>query len=300
MTTHQSAPRATTPHAPVPGPIRLPLYRNPLRLLLSASLWRSAWFLICYLVLGWLFFSAVFTAVTVTAVLAITLAGVPLLIATAAVVRGCATAERWRLRGILGAALPGGYRPVPGPGTPGMGLLARARAHWRDPATWRDVAYLGGMFAPLWAVDLTVVTIWLVLLGCITVPAWYRYPEQTFGHGGSAHGVQFGYFPNGPHGAGAAGFYVDTMPKALLAAAAALLAFLLFNYVVVITARMHARVARGLLRPPADPLAGAREILSRPGPLPALGGGSEADAARSPGVPRPRRPGDTSPPQKSL
>jgi hypothetical protein len=69
------------------------------------------------------------------------------------------------------------------------------------------------------------------------------------------------------------------MPKALLAAAAALLAFLLFSYVVVITARMHARVARGLLRPPSDPLAGAREILSRPGPLPALGGGSAADAA---------------------
>ncbi len=86
------------------------------------------------------------------------------------------------------------------------------------------------------------------------------------------------------------------MPKALLAAAAALLAFLLFSYVVVITARMHARVARGLLRPPSDPLAGAREILSRPGPLPALGGGSAADAARSPGVPRPRRPGDTAPP----
>ncbi len=40
------------------------------------------------------------------------------------------------------------------------------------------------------------------------------------------------------------------MPEALLAAAAALLAFLLFSYVVVITARLHARVARGLLRPP--------------------------------------------------
>ena len=78
--------------------------------------------------------------------------------------------------------------------------------------------------------------------------------------------------PERPARAGAVGFYVDTMPKALLAAAAALLAFLLFSYVVVITARMHARVARGLLRPPSDPLAGAREILSRPGPLPALGG----------------------------
>lgn len=64
-----------------------------MRLVISASLWRSAWFLIAYLFVGWLFFSAVVTAVTVTAVLAITLAGIPLLIATAAVVRGCATAE---------------------------------------------------------------------------------------------------------------------------------------------------------------------------------------------------------------
>lgn len=154
------------------------------------------------------------------------------------------------------------------------------------------------MFVPLWALDLAVVTVWLVLLGSVTLPAWYRYPEQTFGHGGQAHGVPFGYLPNGPHGAGAVGFYVDTLPKALLAAAAALLAFLLFSYVVVITARMHARVARGLLRPPSDPLARAREVMSRPGPLPPLGGATGSDAARSPGAPR--RPGDTASPSAPM
>jgi len=296
MTTHQSTPPAAaarpgTAPGRTPGAIRLPGYRNPVRLLLSASPWRSAWFLLCYLVVSVLYFGAALTSATVAAVFAVTLAGLPVIIAAAAVIRGCATAERWRLRGVLGERLRGGYQAVAGPG-----VIARARAAWRDAATWRDLAYLGGMFVPLYALDCAVIAIWLVLLGCITLPVWYWAPEQTFGHGGRAHGVQFGNFPNGPHGPGGVGLYVDTMPKALLAAAVSLILFLLFNYVVVITARTHARVARALLRPPSDPLAGAREVLSRPGPLPALGGGSAGDAARSPGVPRPRRPGDTAPP----
>ena len=43
--------------------------------------------------------------------------------------------------------------------------------------------------------------------------------------------------------------------------------FLLFNYVLVLTARMHARVAGALLRAPGDPLADAKEVLTHPGPL---------------------------------
>jgi len=76
-----------------------------------------------------------------------------------------------------------------------------------------------------------------------------------------------GYFPHGPHGPGAWGLYVDTMPRALLAAAIFLAAFLLFNYVLVLTARAHAQIARAMLRAPADPLAPVKEVLTRPGPL---------------------------------
>jgi len=304
MTIHQSTtpPAAAAPGTgpgTTPGTIRLPVYRNPVRMVLSASLWRSAWFLLAYLVVSGLYVGAVLTAVTVAAALAITLAGLPVIIAAAAVIRGCANAERWRLSAVLGERLRGGYQAIAAPASPASpaspGIIARARACWRDAPTWRDLGYLGGMFVPLFALDYTVIVIWLVLLGCITVPAWYWAPEQTFGHGGRAHGLQFGYFPNGPHGPGGVGLYVDTLPKALLAAAGSLILFLLFSYVVVITARTHARVARALLRPPADALAGAREILSRPGPLPALGGVSAGDAARSPGVPRPRHPGETAP-----
>jgi hypothetical protein len=61
--------------------------------------------------------------------------------------------------------------------------------------------------------------------------------------------------------------YVDTLPRALLAAVVCLVLFLLFNYVLVLTGRAHVRIARSLLRAPADPLADAKEVLARPGPL---------------------------------
>jgi hypothetical protein len=241
---------------------RLRLYRNPLRQAVSASTWRAAWFLFAYLVAGWLLFSAVLTAGIVAITLAITLAGIPLLIATAAVVRGCASGERWRLRGVLREPVRGGYRDVTG-----LGMFARVRARWTDPAVWRDLAYLGGLFPVLWALDLAVLTIWLTLIGLVTLPAWYWASEQKFASGRTYHGVQFGYFPHGPHGPGGVGFFVDTLPKAIIAAVVFGALSLLFQYVVVRTARLHARIAGALLRAHADPLAEAKEVLGRPGPL---------------------------------
>ena len=60
---------------------------------------------------------------------------------------------------------------------------------------------------------------------------------------------------------------MDSLPRALLAAAVFLVLFLIFNYALVATARAHASVARALLRAPADPLAPAKEVLAGPGPL---------------------------------
>ena len=74
--------------------------------------------------------------------------------------------------------------------------------------------------------------------------------------------------PNGPHGPGGWGLYVDTLPKALARAGVCLIVFLLFNYVLVSTARAHAAVARGLLGAAEDPLRQAKEVApARPGPL---------------------------------
>ena len=240
----------------------LGLSRNPVRQALSRSTWAAAWYLFAYLFTGTVLFAVALTAALTGAVLMITLAGIPVVVAAFATTRWCANVERARLRTVDSAPIAGRYREVTG-----SGVMNRLRTRWRDPATWRDVAYLLGVFVPLAALDLIVLTVWLVFLAGITLPIWYWAPRQTFDNGTSAHGTQLGYFPNGPHGHPGYGLYVDTLPKALLAAAICLVLFLAFNYVLVATARLHATVARALLHAPEDPLREAKEVLSRPGPL---------------------------------
>jgi hypothetical protein len=245
---------------------RLPLYRNPLRLAVSASPWRAAWYLSVYVfVTGWLLFTVAFTSAVTAAALVITLAGIPLLVAAAGVLRGCADVERARLRRVLGEPTQGRYQPVTG-----LGILGQARARWRDPATWRDVAYLIGMWVPLLILDTVVISVWLTFLAGVALPAWYWAPRGGglgYTSPTTIHGFTLGYFPHGPNGPGGVGLYVDTLPKALLAAAVFLVLFLIFNYVLVLTARAHAAVARSRLGAPADPLAKAKDVLAGAGPL---------------------------------
>jgi hypothetical protein len=235
--------------------------RNPV----SSSTWRAAWYLLGYQLIGWILFSVAVTAVLSAATLVVTVAGIPLLIAAAAVLRGCANLERTRLSTLLGEPVHGSYREPSEPG-----LLIRARTCWTDPATWRDFAYLAGLFFPLMILGGVVLTVWITCLAGITLPLWYWAPVEHFAHGLTVHGVQFGYFPNGPSGHGAVGWYVRTLPQALLAAVIFAVGFILASYALTATARVHAQAARTLLRPPQDPLAPARDLLQRPGPLPAL------------------------------
>jgi hypothetical protein len=239
----------------------LSLRRDPIRLVLSRDLWASAWYLVAYQVVGWVLFAIALGAVLTGAVLSFTLAGLPVLVAAAATIGWCANVERARLRTVDPEPVTGRYREPASPG-----VMNQLRTRWRDPATWRDVAYLLGLFVPLAALGLIVLAVWLVFLAGITLPIWYRTPWQDV-HGVRYHGYQIGYFPNGPHGHPGYGLYVDTLPKALLAAAVFLVLFLLFNYVVVAAARAHATVARALLHPPDDPLRQAKQVLGRPGPL---------------------------------
>jgi putative sensor protein len=241
---------------------RLRLRRGPVRLALSPAPWASAGYLLSYWLTGAVLFTVTLTAVVMATAFSFTLAGIPLLVAAAVAARWCASAERARLRAVCPEPVHGRYRQAVKPG-----ILAQVRARWQDPATWRDLAYLLAMFAPLLVLDVATLAVWLVFLAGLALPAWYWAVPQTFGNGTYAHGVALGYFPNGPHGPGAYGVFVDTMPKALLAAAVFLVLFLLFNYVLVAAARLHASLARALLREPADPLTKARQVLGQPGPL---------------------------------
>jgi hypothetical protein len=231
----------------------LSLRRNPLGLLVSGGLWASVWYLAGYLVVGWLLFGVALIII----VAGCTVFGIPLLIAGGTlVIRWCADAERARLRTVDPRAAGRPYRE-----STGSGLLARVRADWWDPAIWRDVAYLFGLLAPLWLLDFAVLAVWLTFLAGIASPAWEAVTHTCIGYcpAGNAKGIELGYFPHGPHGPGTYGFYVGTLPGALVLAVICLVAFLLFSYVVVATARLHASIARGLLLPPED-------VLRRPGP----------------------------------
>ena len=239
----------------------LSLRRDPIRLLVSRGLWRSVWYLLGYLAVSGVLFGIAVAVAVGGAGLSVTLAGLPVLVAAAAVIRWCAGVERARLRPMAGGPVAGSYRQVVG-----SGVMARLRTRWRDPATWRDVAYVVGLFVPLLALDTIVLAVWWGSLAAITLPIWYWAPWQSI-HGVRYHGYDLGYHPNGPHGPGGWGLYVDTLPKALLTAVVCLILFLLFNYVLVLTARAHAAVARGLLGAADDPLREAKDVLGRPGPL---------------------------------
>lgn len=238
---------------------KLSLRRDPIRLVFSRGPWAAARYLLGYLAVGWALFAISSITAVAGAGLSITFAGLPVLVAAAAAIRWCADVERARLRPL--ARVHGTYRQVTG-----HGIMARLRTRWRDPGTWRDIAYLVGMFVPLLALDAIVLALWLAFLAGITLPIWYWVPWQSI-HGVRYHGYRLGYFPNGPHGPGHWGFYINTLPEAFAVAAACLVLFLIFNYALVATARAHAAVARGLLGPAKDPLREAREVLARPGPL---------------------------------
>jgi Putative sensor len=246
---------------------RLRLSGHPLRRAWWATTRRALWYLLAYQVMGWLLFGAALTAVTAAVALSITLAGIPLLVAAAGVIHACAGSERSRLYATSGEPVEHRYRE---PDEAPAGLWARARSYWKDTATWREFAYLVGMFVPLVVLGCVVLAVWLTLAAGVTLPLWYWAPFNHFANGLTVHGVQLGYFPNGPSGRGAVGVYVDTLPKALLTALVCLLLLVLFSYVLVLAAHTHAAIARALLRLPEDPLAPAKDLLQRPGPLPAL------------------------------
>jgi hypothetical protein len=256
-----------------PPTSRLPLYRNPFRLLLSPSPWRAAGYLLSYLLVSGLLFAVVVTTSVATAALAVTVALAPLLIASAWVIRGCAAVDRMMLRQVFRQPVPGNY-PPPAP----AGLWRRGRAAWTSGATWRDLAFLTGLWVPLYALDTVVFAVWVFLLAGVTLPLWYRHvADVCFGScpGDHVPGVLFGSFPAGPHGPGASGLWIyPSVGPALLVAVGCLVAFVAFSYVLVLTARLHGRIAVAVLRGPSDPLAAARSVLAEAGPLGPLRTGS--------------------------
>lgn len=240
---------------------RLPFRRNPFRMFACVGPWAATAYLASYVVAGSALFVASVVVLVVTGVLGLFTFGVPLLAGSALVVRGCAQVERLRSRL---AAQPFGatYRQVTG-----TGPLAHVRTRWTDPATWRDTAYLVPLYLPLLVLDAVTLGIWLALLSGVTLPFWYWAVPNTLADGTHANGVGIGYVPNGPHGTATFGVWIGDLPTALLAAVVFAVLSLAGAYLVVLVARLHRFVARGLLGPRRDPLADAKRVLLTPGPL---------------------------------
>jgi Putative sensor len=221
---------------------------NPLRTVAGSAPWRSAAYLLSYLVVGPALFGGVLVVLVVTLVLNISWLGLPLLVGAAAIVRGAAHLERRRAT-VVGVAIEPTARPVSGPG-----LLKRARAAWRGPHTWRLVGYLVLLFPLLYLLDLTVAVAWVAALAGITLPVWFWSVSVDLPGGSRAHGVWLGY-------------PVDSLPVALLTAVGFVVLAAALVYPVIGAARLHAAVARSLLGPRVDPLAEAKRMLAEPGPL---------------------------------
>ena len=115
------------------------------------------------------------------------------------------SASPWRSAGYLAGYVLGSAIAV---------ALARVARSWRDPGAWRELGRAAGFWLPLAVLDTVVLSVW----------GWF-----------------LGMFPHGPAGPGTVGVFIDTMPKAVIAAAIGLAGFLACNYLVVAAARVHAR-----------------------------------------------------------
>src|SRR5579862_5882612 len=103
------AGRGMSSHDPGPA-ITLPARGNPVRLLLSAAPWKAAAFLGSYVLVSGVLAAIALAAAGTGALLAITLAGIPVMVVASGAIRFAADAERARLRTVLAAPLHGRYR----------------------------------------------------------------------------------------------------------------------------------------------------------------------------------------------
>jgi signal transduction histidine kinase len=135
-----------------------PGYRSwaPLLMLRDPLVWRGAGYLLVSMAFGLSWF--VFLTVGITLSLGLTLiwVGVPLLALVMLCWRGAAILERQIMRAAFGIRIPSPYRPLP----PGRNLVRKWGALAGDPATWKDLVYLGLLFPVTLAEFVVSVFVW--------------------------------------------------------------------------------------------------------------------------------------------
>jgi hypothetical protein len=136
---------------------------------LAATAGRDALYLLAGLPAGLVTFTVLVTGFSLAAGLAITLLGIPVLVATLYAARWMGDAERLRaaVAGGDGARIPRTPRPWTG------GPLARTKAAVTDPGAWRDALW-GLLLLPVGIATFTIATtMWSLALGLLTSPLWW-------------------------------------------------------------------------------------------------------------------------------
>ena len=119
-------------------------------------------------VLGTIEFTFLVTALSTGVGLAVTLIGIPILIASVYAWGWLAEIERSTIGALTGNQIASPYRPLPE-----GGWWVRLRARLADPATWKDLTFLFLQF-PFGLLSFIVATVVLgVAVGTLTLPFWY-------------------------------------------------------------------------------------------------------------------------------
>jgi signal transduction histidine kinase len=133
-----------------------PLTYTRIAYLLLAGVFGTAWFVILV------------TVLSVGVGLAVTLVGIPILIASVYAWGWLAEFERRAIGTLTGRHIPSPYRPLPT-----GSWWDRLRARLADPATWKDLTFLFLQF-PFGLLSFIVTTTVLAVgLGNLTLPFWY-------------------------------------------------------------------------------------------------------------------------------
>jgi hypothetical protein len=132
-----------------------------------ATIARDALYLCAGLPAGIVTFSVLVTGLSLAAGLAITLVGIPVMLATLYASRLMGDAERWRAGWVVDAPVTRTARPWRG------GIWERTKTAFTDVGAWRDMVW-GLILLPMGIFGFTVaVTAWSTALGLLTSPLWY-------------------------------------------------------------------------------------------------------------------------------